>query len=145
MYCVAGSTKLSKLFCLFFLLVCSQCVAMVSWPHNTLPCVLMLFYCITVGLLPNMSVTVLNSCHMKSPDGKLATIRGYLYQPNPKEPGQMKIHLFFGLSEDGTVGGDSDCKCIKLCDQTSGNQPFCNICMEFLCFEKLILRAVENF
>ena len=82
--------------------------------RTTLPCVLMLFYSITVGLLPNMSVTVLNSCHLNSPDGKLETIRGYLYQPNPKEPGQMKIHLFFGMPEDETVGGDSDCKCI--CD-----------------------------
>ena len=47
----------------------------------------------------------------------------------------MKIHLFLGQSEDRTIGVDSNCKCI--CDQISENQPFCNICMEFLCFEKI--------
>ena len=45
------------------------------------------------GLLPNKSVTVQNSCRLKSPDGEASVIRGYAYRPDDNEQGKLKVSL----------------------------------------------------
>ena len=45
------------------------------------------------GLLPNKSVTVQNSCRLKSPDGEASIIRGYAYRPDDNEQGKLKVSL----------------------------------------------------
>ena len=55
------------------------------------------------GLLPNGSVSVVNACRRKTPDGKLSTINGYAYRPDDKQQGKLKV--VFGGS-----GSGGDCK-----------------------------------
>ena len=57
------------------------------------------------GRYSNGSVSVLNACRLKAPDGKLNTIKGYAYRPNEDEQGKLKV--VFGGS-----GSGGDCKYI---------------------------------
>ncbi|XP_065898434.1 uncharacterized protein [Dysidea avara] len=52
------------------------------------------------SLLPNKSVSVQNSCRLKSPDGEPSIIKGYAYRPDDKEQGKLKVHLF-GVPREG--------------------------------------------
>ena len=45
------------------------------------------------GLLPNKSVSVQNSCRLRSPDGVASIIKGYAYRPNDSEQGKLKVAL----------------------------------------------------
>ena len=58
------------------------------------------------GLLPNKSVTVQNSCRLKSPDGDANVIRGYAYRPDDSEQGKLKVDL-------NGVPGVGDCKLMR--------------------------------
>ena len=55
------------------------------------------------GLLPNGSISVLNACRRRAPDGKLTTANGYAYRPDEKEQGKLKVVF-------GNFGGGGDCK-----------------------------------
>ncbi|XP_065899621.1 uncharacterized protein [Dysidea avara] len=46
-----------------------------------------------IGPRSNDSVTIQNFCRLKSPDGKLSTIKGYIIRPDDKEQGKLKLHL----------------------------------------------------
>ena len=61
----------------------------------------------TDGLFPNGSVSVLNACRLKTPDGKLNTIEGYAYRPNEEEQGKLKVVF-------GGFGAGADCKCQRI-------------------------------
>jgi len=37
------------------------------------------------------SVSVLNACRLKTPDGQLNTIKGYATRPNDKEQGKLEV------------------------------------------------------
>jgi len=43
------------------------------------------------GSHPNGSISVLNACRLKSPDGELDTFEGYAFRPNEKEEGKLKV------------------------------------------------------
>jgi len=45
------------------------------------------------GLLPNKSVSVQNSCRLKSPNGELSIIKGYAFRPDDSEQGKLKVKL----------------------------------------------------
>jgi len=61
--------------------------------------------CICIdGALPNGSISVLNACRLKTPDGELNTVRGYAFRPDDKEQG--KIEVVFG----GKPTGDTNCE-----------------------------------
>ena len=46
-----------------------------------------------VGLLPKKSVSVQNSCRLKSPDGEASVIRGYAYRPDDNEQDKLLVQL----------------------------------------------------
>ena len=56
------------------------------------------------GGLSNGSISVLNACRLKTPDGQLNTIRGYAFRPDDKEQG--KLQVVFGRKP---IGG-TNCK-----------------------------------
>jgi len=60
-------------------------------------------YLFTVSSRSNESIGLKNSCHEKSPDGNLESIKGYVYRPNNTEQGKLKLHL------DGIITA-MDCK-----------------------------------
>ena len=60
-------------------------------------------FCID-GALSNGSISVLNACRLKTPDGQLNTIRGYAFRPDDKEQG--KLQVVFGRKP---IGG-TNCK-----------------------------------
>ena len=45
------------------------------------------------GLLPNKSVSVQNSCRLKSPDGEINIIKGNAYRPDDNEQGKLIVQL----------------------------------------------------
>ena len=45
------------------------------------------------GLLPNKSVSVQNSCRLKSPDGVARIINGFAIRPDDNEQGKLKVAL----------------------------------------------------
>ena len=45
------------------------------------------------GLLPNKSVSVLNTCRLKSPDGEASVRRGYAYRPDDNEQGKLLVQF----------------------------------------------------
>ena len=45
----------------------------------------------------NTSVSVLNACRLKTPDGQLDTIKGYATRPNDKEQGKLEV-VFNGVT-----------------------------------------------
>ncbi|XP_065900303.1 apolipoprotein D-like isoform X2 [Dysidea avara] len=53
------------------------------------------------GALSNGSISVLNACRLKSPDGELNTIRGYAFRPDDKEQGKIEV-VFGGKPIGGT-------------------------------------------
>ena len=60
------------------------------------------------GALPNGSISVLNACRLKSPDGELNTIEGYAYRPDEKEEGKLKV-VFNSIPQIFQLGG-ANCK-----------------------------------
>ena len=60
------------------------------------------------GQNPNGTISVLNACRLKTPDGKLNTAKAYAYRPNENEQGKLKV--VFG----GSGGAGGDCKYIYL-------------------------------
>ena len=60
------------------------------------------------GRYPNGSISVMNACRKKAPDGTLNTIRGYAYRPNENEQGKLKVVF-------GGRGSGGDCKYIQAC------------------------------
>ena len=63
---------------------------------------------LTDGDYYNGSVSVLNGCRLKTPDGKIDSITGHAYRPDEKEQGKLKV-VFDGYSTA------RDCKCLDLC------------------------------
>jgi len=50
------------------------------------------------------SVSVLNACRLKTPDGQLDTIKGYATRPDDKEQGKLKVVF------DGVTLGKTNCE-----------------------------------
>ena len=66
--------------------------------------------CLSIVLIdgrnPNGTISVLNACRLKTPDGKLDIAKAYAYRPNENEQGKLKVVFAGGL------GIGADCKCI---------------------------------
>ena len=61
------------------------------------------------GRNPNGTISVLNACRLKTPDGDLNTVEGYAYRPDENEPGKLKVVFQFG-DFGGPFSGGADCK-----------------------------------
>ena len=58
----------------------------------------------TDGDYYNGSISVLNTCRLNTPNGKIDSITGHAYRPDEKEQGKLKV-VFDGY------GNVQDCKC----------------------------------
>jgi len=74
----------------------------------------LLFRCISIVLIdgsrPNGTISVLNACRLKAPDGELNIVEGYAFRPDESEPGKLSVVFpsenFFGR----LFGGGANCK-----------------------------------
>jgi len=59
----------------------------------------------TYSLKPNGKVEVINQGYIDNPDGKFKKIKGAAWQPDPSEPGRLKVRFFWPFSSSYLVIG----------------------------------------
>ena len=65
---------------------------------------------LTDGRNPNGTISVLNACRLKAPDGELNIVEGYAFRPDESEPGKLSV-VFPSMNIFGRLfGGGANCK-----------------------------------
>ena len=59
-------------------------------------------------ILPDGKIEVINSGRKNTPDGKLKSIRGKAWRPDPDKPGRLKVRFFWPFKSDYLVLANQD-------------------------------------